>query len=96
MAGLGIEQDLGSSMPELVGGKADACLIPEGLFNLPPKACTVFRFAVPPREEVGVMAGCEVRAPFVDIGFDAFADACWRYVALAGGFWRLLSLTDNI
>ena len=28
MAWLGIEQDFGSSMPELVGGKADARLIP--------------------------------------------------------------------
>ena len=53
MAGLCIKQDLCRGMPELVGGKAYACLIPEGLLDLPSKACAVFRFAVPPGEEVG-------------------------------------------
>ena len=76
MTRLRIKQDLGGGMPELVGGKADAGLIPEGLLDLPSKACAVFRLAVPPGEEVGVMAGCEVWAPLIDIGLDAFADAC--------------------
>ncbi len=76
MARLSIEQDFSSSMPELMGGKADACLIPERVLYLAAEARLVLGFAVPPGEEMGVMAGCEVHPPLIDIGLDAFADAC--------------------
>ena len=50
MTRFGIKQDLGSGMPELVWGEADACLIPEGLFDLPTKARAIFGFAVSSRK----------------------------------------------
>lgn len=57
MAWLGIKQNLGCSMSELVWGKADACLVPECVLNLVAKAGAIFRFSITAWKEIRVCFG---------------------------------------
>ena len=73
IAWLGIKQYLGCHMPELMGGKFDASLIPYSLLYLSPQTRIILGVHLTAREEMGVGCVGEETAPLHNIGLDPLA-----------------------